>query len=76
MKTMKIKNVEIGDKFINTTHRKSKRISTVVDFIERKSFVSGKIIDYEVVSQHEFMGQTLTSYPSFTTVVRNRIKQS
>ena len=38
---MTIKNVAIGDKFINTTDRKTKRVSTVIDFIERKSVVSG-----------------------------------
>lgn len=69
-----IKNVTIGDKFISTTHRKSKRVSTVVDFIERKSMVTGKVIDYECVSSHEFMGQTLTGTVSFTTVLRNRLK--
>lgn len=70
---MKIKGVKIGDKFINPIHRKSKRVSTVVDFIEKKSMITGKVFDYEVVAQHTFMGQTLTTYPAFTTVLRNKI---
>jgi len=71
MKTYK--NVTIGDKFINTCHRKSKRVSTVTDFIERKSVVTGEIVGYECVCQHDFMGQRLTDTVSFATVVMNRI---
>ena len=70
---MEIRKVKIGDKFISNEHRKSKRVSTVVDFIAKKSMVTGKIFDYEVVAEYEFMGQTLTIYPSFTTVLRNKI---
>jgi len=72
---MTIKNVTIGDQFINTTHRKSKRVSTVVDFIERRSFVTGKLISYEIVSQHEFMGQTMKGTCPFATVVMNRVNK-
>tara|TARA_R110002020_G_scaffold4845_1_gene20887 strand:+ start:437 stop:652 length:216 start_codon:yes stop_codon:yes gene_type:complete len=70
---MTIRNVTIGDKFINTTHRKSKRVSTVVDFIETRSVLTGEVLDYEVVSEHEFMGQTLRATCSFNTVLRNKV---
>lgn len=70
---MKIKGVKIGDKFIDNCNRKSKRVSTVVDFIERKSMKTGKVFNYEVVAQHDFMGQKMTTYPAFTTVLRNKI---
>lgn len=70
---MELRGVKIGDKFISNQHRKSKRVSTVVDFVERKSMISGKVFDYEVVAEHEFMGQKITTYPSFTTVLRNKV---
>ena len=71
---MTIKNVTIGDKFINTTDRKSKRVSTVIDFIETKSVLSGKTLGYEVVCEKDYMGQKLKSTCCITTVLRNRIK--
>ena len=71
---MKVKGVSIGMQFISNQHRKSKRVSTVVDFIERRSYKTGKIIDYEIVAQHEFMGQTMTTYPAAATVLMNKIK--
>lgn len=70
---MTIKNVTIGDKFINTTDRKSKRVSTVVDFIETKSVLTGETLGYEVVCEKDYMGQVLKSKCSFTTVLRNKI---
>lgn len=73
-KKLTIKNVSIGDRFIDTCHRKSKRVSTVVDFIEKKSLLTGEILGHEVVASHEFMGQTLKTYPPFTTVVRYRVQ--
>ena len=67
-----IKNVTIGDKFINPTDRKSKRISTVIDFIETKSVLTGEVVKIEVVCEKDFAGQKLKSICSFTTVLRNR----
>jgi len=69
---MTIKNVTIGDQFINTTDRKSKRVSTVIDFIETKSVLTGEILGYEVVCEKDYMGQKLKSTCSFTTVLRNK----
>lgn len=71
---MKIKNVTIGDKFIDPSNRKSKRISEVVDFIERKSLVTGEIIGYECIAENEFLGQKLRKNVPFSTVVRNKVK--
>lgn len=70
---MTIRNVTIGDKFIDTMHRKSKRVSTVIDFAETKSMTTGKVLDVTVIAQHEFMGQLMTSNPAFSPVVMNRI---
>lgn len=71
---MTIKNVTIGDKFINTTDRKSKRVSIVIDFIETKSVLTGETLRYEVLSEKDYMGQKLQSICSFTTVVMNKVK--
>ena len=70
---MKIKGVTIGDRFINTTDRKSQRVSTVIDFIETKSVLTGESLGYEVVSEKDFMGQKLKSTCSFTAVLRNKV---
>jgi len=70
---MTIRNVTIGDKFIDTCHRKSKRVSTVVDFIEHTSMTTGKVVNTTIVASHEFMGQTMFTSPPFTTVIRNRV---
>lgn len=70
---MTLRNVTIGDKFINTTHKKSKRVSTVVDFIEHKSMVTGEVLNHEVVAEHNFMGQILRNTCAFTTVLRNKV---
>ena len=70
---MTIKNVTIGDKFINTTDRKTKRVSMVMDFIEKKSLVSGEVVGYDVVCEKDYMGQKLKSICCFTTVLRNKI---
>ena len=71
---MTINNVTIGDKFINTTDRKSKRVSTVIDFIETKSILTGEILRYQVLCEKDYMGQKLQSICSFATVVINKIK--
>lgn len=71
---MTIRNVTIGDKFIDTRNRKSKRISTVIDFVERRSLKTGELINYECWAAHEFMGQTLQYEVAFATVVMNRVK--
>lgn len=70
---MTIKGVTIGDKFINTTDRKSKRVSTVVDFSEKKSMLTGKTIEILCIVEKEFMGQILTSEVVPVTVLRNKI---
>lgn len=73
---MTIRGVTIGDKFIDTIHTRSKRVSTVVDFAETRSMTTGKILDVEIIAQHEFMGQIINTYPAFTTVIRNRISKN
>lgn len=73
---MTIQRVSIGDQFIDTMHRKTKRVSTVVDFIEKKSLVTGEVVGYDVVAEHNFMGQTLKTKCCSTTVLRNRINNS
>jgi len=70
---MTIRNVTIGDQFINTTDRKSKRVSTVIDFLETKSVLTGEVLKTEVVCVKDYIGQELKSIVSFTTVLRNRV---
>ena len=70
---MTIKNVTLGDRFIDTSNRKSKRVSTVVDFIEKKSLVTGEIVDYECIAQHEFLGQVIRFKTCFVTVGINKV---
>jgi len=70
---MTIRNVTIGDRFIDTCNRKSKRVSTVIDFVETRSMTTGKVVKVEIVAQHEFMGQIMTTSPAFTTVVMNKV---
>ena len=70
---MTIKNVSIGDQFIDSSHRKSKRVSTVIDFYEVKSMKTGELIRHECISEHEFMGYRMKRKVSFTTVLRNKI---
>ena len=71
---MTLKGVKIGDRFIDNKDRKSKRSSTVVDFIERKSILTGKVFDYEVWAEKDFIGQKIKFQTSFTTVIRNKIQ--
>lgn len=71
---MKIKGVSIGDKFINSMHRKNKIISTVVDFVEKRSFLTGEILGYDIVSEHIFLGQKMKGTAAFSTVLMNKIK--
>jgi len=73
-KNMTVSGVSIGDKFIDTIHRKSKRVSTVVDFLETTSLTTGEHISFAVVAEHEFMGQIMKTYPAFSTVVINRLQ--
>lgn len=70
---MTLKNVTIGDKFINPTNRKSKRVSTVVDFLETKSVTTGEIVTIEIVAEHDFLGQKIKTVCSPTTVLINKI---
>src|ERR1044072_2907535 len=70
------KNVSIGDKFVAMKDSRSKRVSTVIDFIERRSVTTGKVIDYECVAKQEFLGQTIVFETPFATVVRNRISKA
>jgi hypothetical protein len=70
---MTIKNVTIGDKFINPSHRKSKRVSTVIDFLEVKSMTTGEVVRHECIASHEFMGQVLKTDVAFASVVMNRV---
>lgn len=71
---MEIKGVKIGDRFIDTCNRKSKRISTVVDFVEHRSITTGKVLNVTIVANHDFMGQTMTTNPAFATVLINKVK--
>jgi len=70
---MTIRNVTIGDRFIDTCNRKSKRVSTVIDFAETRSMTTGEVLNITIVAQHEFMGQKLTTNPAFTTVLMNKV---
>lgn len=72
-KVLTIRNVTIGDRFIDTCNRKSKRVSTVVDFAETRSMTTGEVISVAVIAQHDFMGQTMTTNPAFATVVMNKV---
>ena len=67
--TIEIKGVTIGDKFIKPGN--GNRICTVVDFVERKSLMTGTI-NYEVWATNEVMGQPVNFETSFTTVKRYR----
>ena len=70
---MTIKNVTIGDKFINPSNKKSKRVSTVIDFLETKSLLTGEVTGIEIVAEHDFLGQKIKTTCAASTVVRNRI---
>ncbi len=70
---MTIKNVTIGDEFISPSNRKSKRVSTVIDFLETKSVITGETLKIEVVAEHDFMGQKIQTTHPASTIVRNRI---
>jgi len=70
-----IDGVTIGDRFIDTCHRKTKLVSTVIDFIERRSLVSGEVIGHEVVATHEFMGQTIKKTVLITTVLIGKLNE-
>lgn len=70
---MEYRGVKIGDKFINTTDRKSKRLSTVIDFSEKKSMLTGETIEILCIAEKEFMGQTLRFEVVPVTVLRNKI---
>jgi len=69
----KINGVYLGDMFEAPEDRKRRVISTVVDFVERKSVVTGKTIDYECWAEYEFMGKKCQRQVSFATVVRYRV---
>jgi ERCC4-type nuclease len=72
---MTIKNVTIGDKFIASNDVRSKRISTVVDFLKIVSVTTGKETgDIICVAEKEFMGKKERFETPFATVVRSRIK--
>lgn len=71
---MTVKGVTIGDKFINTTDIKSKRVSTVVDFSEKKSMLTGETLQILCIVEKEFMGQTLRSEVVPTTVLRFKVQ--
>lgn len=70
---MTVKGVTIGDKFINTTDLKSKRVSTVVDFSEKKSMLTGETLQILCIVEKEFMGQILRSEVVPTTVLRFKV---
>lgn len=70
---MTIKNVNLGDMFIDPRNRKSKRISTVTGFVERKNMVTGEVVGYECWASHEFMGQTIRFEVAFATVLINKV---
>ncbi len=74
---MTIKNVTIGDKFISSNDTRSKRVSTVVDFLKVVSMTSGKETgDVICVGEREFMGKIERFETAFSTVVRNRIENA
>jgi hypothetical protein len=69
----KINGVSLGDMFVAPEDNKAKRISTVVDFVERKSVVTGKTIDFECWAEYEFMGKKCQRQVAFATAVRYRV---
>lgn len=71
---MTIKNVTIGDKFVAAEHSRIKRVSTVVDFIEKKSVTTGEIVGYECIAEHILLGQVIRFVTPFSTVGRNKVK--
>ena len=74
---MTIKNVTIGDKFIASNDTRSRRISSVVDFCQYVSLITGENTgDIICVAEKEFMGKKERFETAFATVVRNRIKQN
>ena len=68
---MTIKGVTIGDMFIDPRNRKSKRVSTVVDFIEHRQMITGEV-KYTVIAEHSFMGQVVRTEVVPTTVLMNK----
>lgn len=70
---MTIKGVTIGDRFIHHNDKKSKRISTVISFSEKKNMLTGETIEILCICEKEFMGQKLHFEVVPVTVLRNKI---
>ena len=70
---MTIKGVTIGDKFINPNSNKTKRVSTVIDFVEHKSLIKNEITGYSCWAENEIVGQKIKYEVAFTTALRNKI---
>jgi len=70
---MTLRGVTIGDKFISSTHRKSKRVSTVVRFTREVCFDTGEVLKERCYSTHEFLGVTMTTEVPFSSVLRNKV---
>lgn len=74
---MTIKNVTIGDKFIASNDTRSRRISTVIDFLKVVSMTTGQETgDFICVAEKEFLGKMEKFETAFSTVVRNRIRDN
>lgn len=66
---MTIKNVSIGDQFTQGKHQ----LFEVVDFIEKKSLVTGQVVGHICMAKSIRGLSTNTFEVPFATVARNRI---
>ena len=67
---MKIKNVEIGDRFM--THGKFKREATVID-IYTVTNSQGELVRHECIATYKLGNQDMKYQEAFATVVMNKL---
>ena len=64
---IKKQTIKVGTKFISGSKRKSKTVSTVVDFVQVIG-LKGEIYKSYYICEHEFMGQTVRTEEVDTTI--------
>tara|TARA_R110001632_G_scaffold9494_2_gene36465 strand:- start:1187 stop:1405 length:219 start_codon:yes stop_codon:yes gene_type:complete len=71
---MTIKGVTIGDKFISSKDYKTRNVSTVVDFLEVKSLLTGEVVSLQCIAARKLLGQEIRFETPFSMVIRNKVK--
>lgn len=70
---MEIQGITIGTKFTKRLSKLQTVNCEVVDFIERKSITSGKVLEYEVWAKSDTYGMGNAFQTSITTVKLGKI---